>query len=138
LRPLVTAALDQANALPARPAAERAKQQAEAEPAKKQAEQQDAAERARLDAEREAQARQEAACKGEQDRIDVLRTQGSKARDDLSQLQQSLTCERLRPLVTAALDQANALPDVNTPAKIRSAQQELSRPGCFIGRPATD
>jgi hypothetical protein len=125
-------------------AAERAKQQADAEAEKKPAEQRaaalaaaqqaaQAADHARLDAEREAQARQEAACKREQDRIDVLRTQGSKARDDLRQLQQSLTCERLRPLVTAALDQANALPDVNTPAQIRSAQQELSRLGCFSG-----
>jgi len=124
--------------------AERAKQQAEAEAAKKQAEQQaaalaaahqaaQAAEQARLDAEREAQARQEVACKNEQDRIDFLRTQGSKARDDLRQLQQSLTCERLRPLVTAALDQANALPDVNTPTQIRLAQQELARLGCFSG-----
>src|SRR6516164_8709381 len=134
----------QAAAEQTRLAAERAKQQAEAEAAKKQAEQQaaalaaarqaaQAAEQARLDAEREAQARQEVACKHEQDRIDVLRTQGSKARDDLGQLEQSLTCERLRPLVTAALDQANALPDVNTPAQIRSAQQELRRLGCFSG-----
>ena len=124
--------------------AEAAKQQAQAEAAKKQAEQQaaalaaahqaaQAAEQARLDAERQAQARQEVACKNEQDRIDFLRTQGSKARDDLRQLQQSLTCERLRPLVTAALDQANALPDVNTPTQIRLAQQELARLGCFSG-----
>jgi hypothetical protein len=135
----------QAAAEQARLAAERAKQQAEAEAAKKQAEQQaaalaaaqqaaQAAEHARLDAEREAQVRQEAACKNEQDRINVLRTQGSKARDDLRQLQQSLACERLRPLVTAALDQANALPDVNTPAQIRLAQQELTRLGCFSGK----
>ena len=120
--------------------AEAAKQQAEAEAAKKQAaalaaahQAAQAAEQARLDAEREAQARQEVACKNEQDRIDFLRTQGSKARDDLRQLQQSLTCERLRPLVTAALDQANALPDVNTPTQIRLAQQELARLGCFSG-----
>jgi hypothetical protein len=136
----------------ARLAAERAKQQAEAEvakkqaaeAAKKQAEQEAAltaakqaaqeAEEARLKAEREAQTRQEAACKSEQDRIDVLKTQGGKARDDLKQLQQSLTCERLRPIVTAALEQANALPDVNTPAQIRSAQQELTRLGCFSGK----
>jgi hypothetical protein len=135
----------QAAAEQARLAAERAKQQAEAEAAKKQAEQQvaalaaahqaaQAAEQARQDAEREAQARQEVACKREQDRIDALRTQGSKARDDLRQLEQSLTCGRLRPLVTAALDHANALPDVNTPAQIRSAQQELSRLGCFSGK----
>ena len=134
----------QAAAEQARLAAERAKQQADAEAAKKLAEQQratleaaqaaQAAERARLDAEREAQARQEAACKNEQDRIDVLKAQGSKARDDLKQMQQSLTCDRLRPIVTAALDQANALPDVNTPTQIRSAQQELSRLGCFSGK----
>ena len=135
----------QAAAEQARLADERAKQQAEAEAAKKQAEQQvaalaaahqaaQAAEQARQDAEREAQARQEVACKREQDRIDALRTQGSKARDDLGQLEQSLTCERLRPLVTAALDHANALPDVNTPTQIRSAQQELSRLGCFSGK----
>jgi peptidoglycan hydrolase-like protein with peptidoglycan-binding domain len=135
----------------ARLAAERAKQQAEAEAAKKQAEEAakkqaeqeaalaaakqaaQAAEGARLKAEREAQTRQDAACKSEQDRIDVLKTQGGKARDDLKQLQQSLTCERLRPIVTAALDRANALPDVNTPAQIRSAQQELTRLGCFSG-----
>jgi len=136
----------------ARLAAERAKQQADAEAAKKQAEEaakkqaeQEAAltaakqaaqeaEEARLKAEREAQTRQEAACKSEQDRIDVLKTQGGKARDDLKQLQQSLTCERLRPIVTAALEQAKALPDVNTPAQIRSAQQELTRLGCFSGK----
>ena len=39
----------------------------------------------------------------------------------------------MRPLVTAALDQANALPDVNTPTQIRLAQQELARLGCFSG-----
>jgi Caspase domain len=109
----------QAAAEQARLAAERAKQQAEAAAGEKQAEQlaaalaaaQQAEQAARarlLDAEREAQARQEVACKREQDRIDALRTQGSKARDDLKRLQQSLTCERLRPLIIAALEAEQA------------------------------
>jgi uncharacterized caspase-like protein/peptidoglycan hydrolase-like protein with peptidoglycan-binding domain len=125
------AAAEQARLAAAEAAKKEAEQQAAALAAAQQAMQ--AAEQARLNAEREAQTRQEAACKNEQDRIDFLRTQGSKARDDLKELQQSLTCERLRPLVTAALDQANALPDVNTPAQIRLAQQELTRLGCFSG-----
>ena len=119
------------------------KQKADADAAKKQADQQAAlaaaqqaaqtAEQARLDAEHAAQAQKEAACKNEQDRLTSLQAQGSKARDDLKQLQQGLTCDRLRPMVTAALDKANALPDVNTPTQIRSAQQELARVGCYSG-----
>lgn len=120
-----------------------AKQQASAEAAKKQSEQQAslqaaqqaaaAAEQARLNAERAAQAQADASCKNEQDRLTTLQGQGAKGRDDLKSLQSSLTCERLRPQVTAALDKANALPDVNTPAQIKSAQLELSRLGCFTG-----
>ena len=98
----------QAAAEQTRLAAERAKQQADAEAAKKQAEQRaaalaaaqqaaQAAEYARLDAEREAQARQEVACKHEQDRIDALRTQGSKARDDLGQLEQKSHMRAVTP-----------------------------------------
>jgi hypothetical protein len=113
------------------------KQQADADAARKQAEaaQQaaQAAEKARVEAQRVAQAQQEAACKNEQDRLTSLQAQGSKGRDDLKALQQGLTCERLRPMVVAALDKANALPDVNTPALIRSAQQELARVGCYSG-----
>jgi hypothetical protein len=119
-----------------------AKQQAEIA-TKKQAEQAaalaaaqqaaQAAEKARLEAERVAQAQQEATCKNEQDRLTTLQAQGAKARSDLKQLQQSLTCERIRPLVTAALDKANALPDMNTPAQIRSVQTELARVGCYTG-----
>jgi uncharacterized caspase-like protein len=130
-------------ALAALAEASKAKQQADAEAAKKQAEQvaalaaaqqaAQAAEKARAEAQRIAQAQQEAVCKNEQDRLTGLQAQGSKARDDLKQLQQGLTCERLRPMVVAALDKANALPDVNTPALIRSAQQELARVGCYSG-----
>ena len=60
-----------------------------------------------------------------------MQAQGSKARDDLKQLQKGLTCDRLRPLVTAALDKANALPDATPPVQIKSAQQELTRVGCY-------
>src|SRR5581483_3840476 len=120
-----------------------AKQQAATDAAKKQAEQvaalavaqaaAKAAEEARLNAERAAQAQTEATCKNEQDRLTALQGQGAKARDDLKKLQTSLTCDRLRPTVTAALEKANALPDVNTPAQIKLAQQELARVGCFTG-----
>jgi Caspase domain/Putative peptidoglycan binding domain len=138
----------------------RAKQQADAEAAQKKAEQEaalqraqeesKAAEEARLKAEREAEvkrqeearqtalaeaarAKQDAACKIEQDRLASLQAAGRKARGDLKELEQGLTCERLRPLVVAALNRANALPDVNTPRQVRSAQQELARLGCFSG-----
>jgi uncharacterized caspase-like protein len=115
-----------------------AKQKAEADAAQQAAlakaqQEAAAAEQARLEAARQAQAQQEAACKTEQDRLDALQAEGAKARDDLKQLQQGLACERLRPLVTAALDQANALPDVDTPDQIRTAQRELTRLGCFSG-----
>jgi hypothetical protein len=139
--------------------AARAKQEAEAEAARKEAERQaalkraeeeaKAAEQARQRAEREAalereeeqrqkkaadaaRAKEEAACKREEDRLSSLKA-GKKALSDLRQLEQGLTCEKLRPLVTAALDRVNAMPDVNTPAQIRSAQQELTRLGCFAG-----
>jgi hypothetical protein len=92
-----------------------------------------AAEQARLEAERDAQAQQATACQNEQDRLTALQAEGSKARDDLKQLQAGLTCAQLRPLVTAALDRANTLPDVNAPDQVRQAQQELTRLGCFSG-----
>jgi uncharacterized caspase-like protein len=140
--------------------AEAAKQQADAEAARQSAEQKPAlaraqeeakaAEKARQLAERQAElkrkeearqmalaeaarAKQEVACKNEEDRLTSLQATGKKASDHLKQLQQGLTCEKLRPLVIAALDRVNALPDVNTPAQVRSAQQELSRLGCFAG-----
>jgi len=92
-----------------------------------------AAEQARLDAERQAQAQQDAVCKSEQDQLNTLQNQGGKARDDLKMLQQSLACEKLRPMVTAALDRAITLPDVNTTDQVRAAQQELARIGCYSG-----
>jgi hypothetical protein len=76
---------------------------------------------------------QEAACRSEENRLRSLQAQGAGAANDLKTLEQSLTCERLRPLVVAALDRANAAPNVDTPEQVRSAQAELIRLGCFAG-----
>lgn len=105
-------------------AAEQARQQAERDAALKRDEE------ARQTALSETARKQEALCNGEQDRLTWLQAAGKKAKDDLTQLAQKLTCERLRPLVTAALDKASA-PDVNTPDQVRAAQQQLARLGCF-------
>ena len=115
-----------AKAQAATKAAEQARQQAEREAALKR--DQEAYQTALAEAAR----KQEAACKDEQDRLTTLQAAGKTAADDLKQLAQGLTCERLRPLVTAALDKATA-PDVNTPDQVRAAQQQLTRLGCFSG-----
>jgi hypothetical protein len=107
-------------------AAEKARQQAERDAALKR--EQEAQQSVLTDASR----KQEAACNDEQDRLTTLQAAGKKAVDDLKQLAQRLTCERLRPLVTAALDKASA-PDLNTPDQVRAAQQQLTRLGCFSG-----
>lgn len=138
---------DQEAALKAQQDADRKKADQEAALAKAQQEAQ-AAEQARQIAEREAALKrqeeaqkaaladaarkQEAACDDEQTRLNALQTSGKQAKDDLTKLSQTLTCERLRPLVTAALDKASA-PDVNTPDQVRAAQQQLTRLGCFSG-----
>jgi len=115
-----------AKAQAATKAAEQARQQAERDAALKR--DQETRQTALADAAR----KQETACKDEQDRLTTLQAAGPKAKDDLKQLAQGLTCERLRPLVTAALDKATA-PDVNTPDQVRAAQQQLTRLGCFSG-----
>jgi hypothetical protein len=75
----------------------------------------------------------EAACRSEADRLRALQAEGAGAINDLKTLEQTLTCERLRPLVIAALDRANPVPNVDTPEQVRSAQGELIRLGCFTG-----
>jgi uncharacterized caspase-like protein len=105
-------------------AAEQARQQAVREAALK------AQEAAKQEALSDAARKQEAACSDEQSRLNTLQAAGSKAKDDLKQLAQGLTCERLRPLVTAALEKASAA-DVNTPDQVRAAQQQLTRLGCY-------
>jgi hypothetical protein len=138
---------DQEAALKAQQDADRKKAELEAALLKAQQEAQ-AAEQARQVAEREAALKrqeeaqkaavadtarkQEAACNDEQTRLTALQATGKQAKDDLTKLSQTLTCERLRPLVTAALDKASA-PDVNTPDQVRAAQQQLTRLGCFSG-----
>ena len=77
--------------------------------------------------------KQEAACRSEADRLRSLQAQGAGAIDELKSLEQNLTCEPLRPMVIAALDRANTVPDVDTPEQVRSAQGELIRLGCFTG-----
>ena len=105
-------------------AAEQARQDAEHNAALKA---QEAVKQAAL---ADAARKQEAACNDEQSRLGTLQAAGSKAKDDLKQLAQGLSCERLRPLVTAALEKASA-PEVNTPDQIRAAQQQLARLGCY-------
>jgi hypothetical protein len=107
-------------------AAEQVRQQAEREATLKREQE------ARQEALAEGARKQEAACKDEQERLNTLQAAGKKAKDDLKQLAQQLTCERLRPLVTAALDKASAS-DVNTPDQVRAAQQQLTVLGCFSG-----
>jgi hypothetical protein len=115
-----------AKAQEATKAAEQARQLAERDAAHKR--DQEAIQAALADTAR----KQEAACKDEQDRLNTLQAAGPKAKDDLKQLAQTVTCDRLRPLVTAALDKASA-GDVNTPDQVRAAQQQLTRLGCFSG-----
>ena len=76
---------------------------------------------------------QEAACRSEEDRLRSLQAEGAGAINDLKTLEQNLTCERLRPLVIAALDRASPVPNVDTPEQVRSAQGQLIRLGCFAG-----
>jgi peptidoglycan hydrolase-like protein with peptidoglycan-binding domain len=76
---------------------------------------------------------QEAACRSEEDRLRSLQAQGAGATNDLKALEQNLTCERLRPLVIAALDRAIPVPNVDTSEQVRSAQGQLIRLGCFAG-----
>jgi hypothetical protein len=78
-------------------------------------------------------AQQESVCRDERARLSSLQAAGSKARDELKKFEQELNCRELRPLVIAALDRADAVPAANTPELVRSAQQELSRLGCFSG-----
>jgi len=108
-------------------AAEAARAKAEREAALKR----DEEERQRKVSEAE-QTRQEA-CRREEDRYSALQGQGSKAIDELKQFEQQLACARLRPLVVATLKQAIAERDVAGSERVRTAQQELARLGCFGG-----
>ncbi|NVN88328.1 MAG: caspase family protein [Rhodopseudomonas sp.] len=114
-----------------------------------------AAEAAKLRAESERQARQaeeerrkaevasaqEAACKQQQPKFDELSAKGSEGSglDDMKSFAKTVTCTRLQPQVTAALEKFSAeaakraaeLP--NSPELVRSAQTQLARLGCDPG-----
>jgi uncharacterized caspase-like protein len=130
--------------------AARKRQEAEAAGAKQAAQDEaKAAEAARAKAERAAalkrdeeerqskaaeaeQARQDA-CRREEDRFSALQATGDKGVGELRKFEQELTCVRLRPIVVAAIKRAHAEQDVAGSERVRAAQQELARLGCFGG-----
>jgi hypothetical protein len=87
-------------------------------------------------------AAKEATCKDEQGKIDALLAKGSAGTgvDDLKAFSRTVTCDRLGPLVVAALDRFNAeaakraASQPNSPELVRSAQSELVRLGCLTGK----
>ena len=141
----------QAKAAEAERKAKDAKQQAEQAERDKSARE---AEAARAAAERQAKeadaarkraeiaAAKEATCKDEQGRLEALLSKGSAGTgvDDLKQFSRSVTCDRLGPVVVAALDRFNAeaakraATQPNSPELVRSAQNELIRLGCLTAK----
>jgi hypothetical protein len=85
----------------------------------------------------------EAACKAEQAKFDDLSARGSGGAgvDNMRALAKSITCERLRPQVAAAVDRFTAegarraatMP--NSPQLVLAAQTELVRLSCHTGKP---
>jgi len=121
--------------------AERDKSAREAEAARAAAERQaKEAEAARKKA--EIAAAREATCKDEQGRLEALLSKGSEGTgvDNLKQFSRSVTCDRLGPVVVAALDRFNAeaakraATQPNSPELVRSAQNELIRLGCLTAK----
>jgi caspase domain-containing protein/putative peptidoglycan binding protein len=125
-------------------------EQAEREAALKRAQEEaKAAEAARAKAEREATLKRDEeerqrkaaeaehvkqeACRREEDRFTALQARGDKAADGLKQLERELTCARLRPVVVAALKRATAEEDVMGSERVRAAQKQLARLGCYDG-----
>lgn len=86
----------------------------------------------RIDAEH---ARVETLCSHDESELDRLRSLGSAGRMGLEQLQFSTACERLKPLVVAALGVPlpPPAPAVNTPAQLRRAVVSLRLMGCLAG-----
>jgi hypothetical protein len=87
-------------------------------------------------------AAQEANCNKEQGKLEELTAKGSEGSgvDDLRSFSKAVTCNRLGPLVVAALDKFNAeaakraAMQPNSPGLIRSAQTQLVRLGCLTGK----
>jgi Caspase domain len=86
-------------------------------------------------------AAREATCKDEQGKLDALMAKGSAGTgvDDLRAFSRTVSCDRLGPVVVAALDRFNAeaakraASQPNSPELVRSAQSELIRLGCLTG-----
>ena len=87
-------------------------------------------------------AAKEATCKDEQSKLDAIISKGSEGTgvDDLKQFSRTVTCERLAPVVVAAIDRFNAeaakraAARPNSPELVRSAQTELVRLGCLSAK----
>ncbi len=87
-------------------------------------------------------AAKEATCKNEQGKLDALIAKGSEGTgvNDLKAFSKAATCDRLGPVVVAALDRFNAevakraATQPNSPQLVRSAQIELTRLGCLTGK----
>ncbi len=98
------------------------------------------AEAARKKAELAAQ--KEAACKDEQGKLEAILTKGSDGTggDDLKNFSKTVTCDRLGPVVVAAIDRFNAdaakraAVAPNSPQLVTSAQGQLIRLGCMTGK----
>ena len=103
----------------------------------------EAAERTRL-ARLEAERKAEEACKRDEERLTGLQRGGSLERDQLVRFERDLACDRLRPLVVAAIaglavdaPRTRVVPPpallMDTPQLVSAAQVELRRIGCFAG-----
>nr|WP_041757013.1 caspase family protein [Bradyrhizobium sp. ORS 278] len=88
-------------------------------------------------------AAKEAACKDQQAQLDVIIAKGSAGSgiDDLKSFSKAVTCERLGPLIIAAVDRFNAeaakraAAQPNSPQLVTAAQIELIRLGCLTAKP---
>jgi hypothetical protein len=88
-------------------------------------------------------AAREAACKDQQGKLDAIIAKGSEGTgtDDLKAFSKTVTCDRLGPVVVAAIDRFNAeaakraATQPNSPQLVASAQTELVRLGCLTGKP---
>src|SRR5436190_1827307 len=127
-----------------------ARERADRERTEREQADREAAERARLarlEAERlariETERKMDEACKRDEERLAGLQRGGTLGRDELVRFERELGCERLRPLVLAAIS-APALetpktrlvpaPELmDTPQLVRAAQAQLRRIGCFAG-----
>jgi len=102
----------------------------------------EAAERARL-ARLEAERKADEACKRDEERLAGLQRAGSLERDELVRFERDLACDRLRPLVVAAIaglaveaPRTRVMPPpallADTPQLVSAAQIELRRIGCYV------